>query len=222
MAKLTHPLADYPEDERVDYLCLVASIASADEHVSDEEITQLREFCTGVEIGDFGIGLIINAVEDPTVIDVQAVIERLSQTDLKFTLLTDMFFMAYADGIVSPGEEEEIRKIAAALDISQEQIAAIDRYVNAVISAQHRGDSRKNWRELGGEIAGILASAGVPLGAVAIAGTVFGNGVTSALSALGLGLGVPTGIGVAVSIGVSSYFGVRWLFKKLLTGHDEA
>lgn len=222
MSAYKHPLANYPEDERVDYLCLVASIASADGEVTDDEITQLHEFCTGIEIGEFGIGMIINAVEDPSVVDIQAIITRLSQTDLKFTLLTDMFFMAYADGIVSPGEEGEICKIAAKLQITRNQIAAIDRYVNAVISAQRPGDSQKDWKDLGSEIAGALASAGVPLGAVAIAGTIFGDGITSALSALGLGLGTTTGIGVVVSIGVSSYFGVRWLFKKLFAGNDGA
>ena len=33
--------------------------------------------------------------------------------------------------------------------------------------------------------------------------------------ALGMGLGMTTGIGVAAAIGVGSYFGVRWLYKKV-------
>ncbi len=217
-----HPLTEYPENERIDYLCLVASIASADGNVSDEEITQLRKFCTAVEIDEFGIGTIINAVEDQTVIDIPAIVRRLTHTELKFTLVTDMFFMAQADGIISSGEQHEIYTIAEELKITQDQLAAIDSYVKAVISARHPKASQKNWKNLGSEIAGVLASAGVPLGTVAIAGTVLGDEITSALSVLGLGLGTPTGVGVAVSIGMSSYFGVRWLFEKLFAGNDGA
>jgi hypothetical protein len=129
-----------------------------------------------------------------------------------------MLFIAHTDGIMSPSEQEEIQKIADMLAIPQEQIQAIDRYVNAVLSAQRTGRSEAHWNQVGSEIAGMLASAGVPLGAVIIAGRMFGDGISSGLAAVGMGLGTSTGIGVAASIGVCSYFGVRWLWKKIL-GH---
>ncbi len=221
-----HPLANYPEDERIDYLSIVASVAFADGTVTDDEVSTLREFCTTIGIHELGIGMIIAAAEDPSDLDLEAIITRLSQTELKFTLLTDMFFMAYADGNVSPNEEGEIHKIAEMLRISRDQIAAIDRYVDAVISARHSGNAPKSdWKKLGAEIAGSLASAGVPMGAVAISGSLVGSGsttgITSGLTALGMGLGMTTGIGVALSLGVGSYLGIRWLCKKLLGGTDE-
>ncbi len=216
MNEQRHPLADYPEVEKVDYFSIVASIASADGKVTDAEITQIREFCSAIGIGEIGIGVIIAVIGDPSMIDLQAILNRLSKTELKFTLLTDMLFMAHADGIVSPNEEEEIRKIASMLDITQEQIEVINKYVEVVISAQHSDHSESDWKKLGSEIAGVLASAGVPLGSVVIAGTVLGNGVATGLTALGPGLGMATGAGVAISIGVCSYFGVRWLFKKII------
>lgn len=211
-----HSLMEYPEVERVDYLCVVASIAAADGKVTDEEISHIREYCESTGIGEIGIGLIIAALENPEGVDIPTIVSRLAHTDLRFTLLTDMLFMAHADGIVCPIEQEEINKIAAMLTITHHQIEAINMYVEAVISAQHTRRSEAHWKEVGSEIAGLLASAGVPLGAVAIAGTVFGNGLSSGLAALGMGLGITTGIGVAVSIGVCSYFGVRWLCKKIL------
>jgi len=216
MNEQRHPLVDYPEVEKVDYLSIVVSIAAADGKVTDDEITKIREFCGAIGIGEIGVGMIIAVVGDPSIIDVQPILSRLSKTDLKFTLLTDMLFMAHADGIVCPGEKEEIGKIASMLAITQDQIAAIDKYVEAVISAQTSDRSESDWKCLGSEIAGILASTGVPLGAVVIAGTVFGNGMATGLAVLGMGLGAATGVGVAVSIGVSSYFGVRWLFKKII------
>ena len=220
MDKRRHPLANYPEVERVDYLSIVASIAAADDKVTDEEITKIREFCETIGIGEIGLGMIISAVGDPSVIDIEPILARLSKSDLRFTLLTDMLFMAHADGIFVPSEEEEIRRIASMLNINQKQIDAMNKYVEAVLLAQSSNRAKSDWKRLGSEIAGVLASAGVPLGAVAIAGTVFGNGITAGLAALGMGLGITTGVGVAISIGVGSYFGVRWLFNKLV-GRDE-
>ena len=212
-----HPLLDYAEVERVDYLSVVASLASADGKVTDDEVTKIREFCETVKIGGIGISLIIAAIENPAVVDLSSILPRLAHTDLKFTLLADMLFMAHADGRCCSDEQAEINNIAAMLNIAPEQIDAVNRYVETVLEAslKKQKHSDDDWKQIGGDIAGILASAGVPLGAVVIAGTVFGKGVTSGLAALGMGLGVTTGIGVAVSLSVGSYFGVRWLCKKL-------
>jgi uncharacterized tellurite resistance protein B-like protein len=216
MQEQRHPLTDYPEDEKVDYLSIVGTIAAADGKITDNELSRLREFCMTIGLGGMGVGMIIGAVENPSGVDFQTILARLSQTDLKFTLLTDMLFMAHADGIVAPGEEEEIRQVAAMLNINQDQIEAMNKYVKAVLSAQSAECSESGWKNVGCEIAGILAGTGVPLGAVTIAGTVLGSGINTGLAVLGMGLGMPVGIGVAVSIGVSSYFGVRWLFKRII------
>jgi uncharacterized tellurite resistance protein B-like protein len=211
-----HPLMDYSEDEKIDYLSLVGTIVAADGNISDEEISKLREFCTTIGVSGMGTGMIIAAVANPSGIDLQPILSRLSRTDLKFTLLTDMLFMAQADGIVAPGETEEIQKVAALLNITQEQIEAITKYAEAVVAVQTPEYAQSPWKDVGSEIVGILASTGVPLGAVTIAGTILGAGAITGLRALGMGLGTPAGIGVTVSLGVSSYFGVRWLFKKII------
>ncbi len=219
MTTQKHPLLDYPEHEKIDYLSLVASIAAADGKVTDDEITQIREFCSQIGIGELGIGMIIAAIEDPSIIDVPNVLARLATTDLKFTLLTDMLFMACADGKFSPDERQEINKIAAELNISQKQITALNQYVTTVIKAQRADGKHADWKQVGAELAGVLASAGVPLGAVVVSGYMCGlsvQGISAALIALGLGLGLMPGIGVAISLGICSYFGVRWLFKKMV------
>lgn len=223
MDKQRHPLVEYPEVERVDYLSVVASLASVDGKVTDNEIERIREFCEQIDIGNIGIGLVIAAVEDPSVVDVSTILSRLAQTDLKFTLLADMLFMAHADGICCPEEQEEIHKIATMLHISTEQIEAMNTYVETVLTATSKKTKRSDadWKRIGSETASVLASAGIPFGAVAIAGSIFGQGITSGLAALGMGLGVTTGIGVAVSLGVGSYFGVRWLCQKLFGAQNE-
>ena len=79
-------------------MSVVASLASADGKVSDEEVTKIREFCETIQIGDIGVSLIIAAIENPAVVDLASILPRLAQTDLKFTLLADMLFMAIGAG----------------------------------------------------------------------------------------------------------------------------
>ncbi len=218
MTQEHHPLSGYPEHEKVDYLCLIASMAAADSVISDDELTQLRTFCEAADIDAMDVGLILSAAADPTFLDIPAILQRLAGTELRFTLLSDLLFMAHADGIVSPEEDEDMQYIARHLDISPAQVAATELYVKNVFAAQEADETKKDWAAVGSEIAGALAGAGVPLGAVAISGCLCGAGATElskALTALGMGLGLTPGIGVVLSLGVCSYFGVRHLFKKL-------
>ena len=213
-----NPLSDYPEGEKVDYLCLIASMAAADNVISDDELTQLRTFCETAGVDAMDVGLILSAAADPSFLDTPAILQRLSETELRFTLLSDLLFMAHADGIVSPEEEVDIQYIARHLDISQEQLAATELYVKNVVAAQKADGIKKDWAAIGSEVAAALAGAGVPLGAVAISGCLCGAGaaeLSRALTALGMGLGLTPGIGIVLSLGVCSYFGVRHLFKKL-------
>ena len=100
------------------------------------------------------------------------------------------------------------------------QLAAMIKYVEAVRQAQKSPSvDHEDLKKLGGELAASLASAGVPLAAIAVSGSVFGlsaAGITSGLAALGLGLGMASGIGVVVGIGVGSYLGVRWLDRTMV------
>ncbi len=213
-----HPLSAYPDGEKVDYLCLIASMAAADNVVSDNELTQLRIFCDVAEIDAMNVSLVISAAADPLFLDIPAILKRLAGTELRFTLFSDLLFMAHADGIVSPGEEEDIQYIARYLDISREQVSVTNFYVKNVLTAQKADGAKKDWAATGSEIAGALAGAGIPLGAVAISGYLCGAGtagLSQALNALGMGLGLTPGFGVALSLGVCSYFGVQHLFKKL-------
>ena len=90
--------------------------------------------------------------------------------------------------------------------------------MDAVREAQEGGDSTGDLKALGRDVTAGLAAAGVPITAVAMAGTVSGlsaAGITSGLAALGLGLGMTAGIGAVAAIGTGAYFGVRWLYDSI-------
>lgn len=212
-----HPLRAYPEVERVDYLSVVASLAAADGTVTDDEVNRIREFCEHARIGDIGIGLIIAAIENPAVIELDVVLPRLAQTELRFTLLLDMLALAHADGLCCADEQAEIQKIAAMLAITPAHMEAANRYVEAMMAAS-RNPSRRSgaeWQRVGAEIADALNAAGVPLRAVALAGAMMGTGASSGLAALRAGMGIASEDAAAVSLNARSYSGVRRLCQKL-------
>jgi len=217
MNKKNHPLYYYSEEEKVDYLMIIASVSSADGEVSDEEILKLREICKSVELSSKSIGNVIAAAEGLSDSELTEILDRLKKSDLKFTLLSDMIFLAYVDDDYDEYENQYIEGIAKQLKIKKDQLEAIKKYVNAVRKAQNSKDTKESLKELGGDVAASLATTGVPIAAVAVSGSVFGlsaTGITSGLAALGMGLGMTTGIGVVAALGAGSYFGVRWLYKK--------
>jgi len=215
----THPALKLPSEERAAYLRIVASLAAADGIVNDAEIAHLRGACGDLGLSAAETGAVIAAAEEPDHAKLDEDVRLLRRSALRFTLLCDLLFIAHADDTYSDEERNEVFAIGDALGITEGQRLALNRYVTAVLKAgRARGFEVEDLKKLGGEVAAGLAATGVPIAAVAASGSMAGlsaAGITSGLAALGMGLGMTTGIGVAVGIGVASYFGVRWLAKKV-------
>ena len=220
MSEERHPVLELPKAERVDYLVVMASLAAVDGEVSSPEIENLRRACKNLDLSGPETGQVLGAAEEPNATEVRKILGRMSNGQSRFTLVTDMLFLAHADGNYCDRERAEIGQVAGQLDVNDEQVAALERYVAAVLKADRaKGASGADLKNLGGEVAAALASTGVPIGAVAVSGSVFGlsaAGITSGLAALGLGFGMTTGLGVAVGIGVGSYSAVKWLYNKVV------
>lgn len=204
--------------ERTDYLTVVAAMLAADGVVEPAELAKLHELCKSLELPATETGEVLAATHQPSPDRVQSTLARLKNSDLKFALMTDCIFMAYADGKVMAEEEAELRSIAEALGISARQVASLRKYVEAVNRVVKEGVPADQAKRILGEAVAGAASVGVPVAAIAVSGTVFGlsaAGITSGLAALGMGFGMLTGVGVVIGIGMGSYVGVRWLYKKV-------
>lgn len=216
MQKNKHPMTELPEDNRVDYLRAVATIAACDRSVEDAEVDQIRSLCKTLDLNDKATGRVFAALYNPDSVPLKQILLGYSHDEARFTLLTDVLFLVYSDGPAVSSEETAIKDIAKDLRIDDNQIAAMRQYVEAARRAAAGGDTETDLKKLGSDVAASLASVGVPVAAVAVSGSVLGlsaAGVTSGLAALGLGLGMVPGLGVAIGIGVASYLGVKWLYK---------
>ena len=213
MSMVKHPLFNYSDAEKINYLSIVANIAHADGGPTDDEISKLRKLCHHVGVTASGIGAVLGAAESTVAFPMGAALAELQKGDLKFTLVTDMLFIAHADAHYSEDERVAVRHVAGEVGITDDQLASLTQYVEAILTSETDGSSGDDLKKLGREVAASLATAGIPLAAVTASGTIRGMGATGRSAALGLG--IASGIGAAVALGVGGFFGARALYKRL-------
>lgn len=187
-----HPALEYPEPERVDYLTVAASMAFADAEVEESELERLGSLCDGLEMGPESKESVLAAAREPGAVDVDAILDRLRESELRFALMVDVVDIAFADGKLEAAEGAELDRIAERLDIDGSQLGMIRRFV-----ADRRGVDDEPGRD--DDSAG-LVGVGVPAAALALAAAV--------------GAPLAAAAGIAASLGIGSYLSVKWLAKR--------
>jgi len=114
---------------------VIASLAAADGTIGGQEIDHIRNTC-----GNFGLNgdeseVVVAAATNPEQAEIQDTIKSLKGSPLRFTLLEDLTFAAHADGRYTKEERIEIVEISQILDTTYDQLAAIDRRVEATRKA---------------------------------------------------------------------------------------
>lgn len=143
---------------------MIAALASADQTISEAELTQLRLFCEAISVSEIGIGSVLAVAADPAMLDLSAVAAHFAASHLKFTLLTDLLLMTLADDDVASEEKSVLNEAIAQLGISTEQMQAVSGYVTNLRAAQaYKRGHESEWRRIGRETADALKCKGIPL-----------------------------------------------------------
>ncbi len=215
-----HPLQKYSEKEQIAYLSILASICYVDKDFSEEERQHLDSFLNELNVSAQGKAQIYASVfslqhEDRTTY--LQTLHALDDTDLKFTLISDLCLVAYADEHFSEEEYHYIMDIAYSLDITQEQVDAIKTVQENLFKMKDLPQNSERFKQIVTESSSKLAGVGVPTAAIAVSGSVFGlsaAGLTSGLAALGalVGGGMLAGAVLVVpAIAMGSAFGIKKL-----------
>ena len=214
-----HPLEEYPENERVVYLSILSAICYVDKEFSDKEKRQLDILLKQLEISDEGKSRIYSSIfslqhEDKTA-NLET-IQQLGNTELKYTLISDLCLFALTDSTFSDEEYQYILGIGEILGISQEQVDAIKSIQENLAKIKDIPPTSERFRLLIKDSTASLAAVGVPAAALWASGTVgfSAAGMTSGLAALGhIGGGMLAGTVVVIpAIAVGSAYGVKKLF----------
>jgi uncharacterized tellurite resistance protein B-like protein len=216
-----HPLEEYPENERVAYLSILSAICYVDKEFSDKEKHHLDVLLKQLEISDEGKSKIYSSIfslqHEDRIANLET-IQELGNTELKYTLISDLCLFALSDSTFSDEEYQYILGIGALLGITQEQVDAIKSVQENLARIIDIPPTSEKFRLLIKDSAAKLAAVGLPVGAIAASGSVTGlsaAGMTSGLAALGafVGGGMLAGAVIVVpAIAVGSAYGVKKLF----------
>jgi hypothetical protein len=117
-----HPL------EQIDYLSILSAVCYADKEFGDKEKRQLDVLFEQLKISDVGKAKIYSSVfnlqHEDKLANFEA-IQNLGNTELKYTLISDLCLFSLVDSSFTDEEYQYILGIGEVLGITQEQVDAI-------------------------------------------------------------------------------------------------
>jgi len=215
-----HPLEKYSENEQIAYLSILSAVCYADKEFGDKEKHQLDILLEQLKISDIGKSKIYSSVFNLQHEDKLAnleVIKILGNTELKYTLISDLCLFSLVDSKFTDEEYQYILGIGEVLGVTQEQIDAIKSIQENLYKVKDIPPNSERVKRLIKDSAAKLAGVGIPVGAIAASGSMFGlsaAGITSGLAALGglVGGGMLLGAVVVVpAIALGTAYGVKKL-----------
>jgi uncharacterized tellurite resistance protein B-like protein len=215
-----HLLEEYPENERVVYLSILSAICYVDKEFSDNEKHQLDNLLKQLEVSDEGKSRIYSSIFNLQHEDKTAYLEtihELGNTELRYTLISDLCLVALTDSSFSDEEYQYILGIGEFLGITQEQVDAIKSIQEDLAKVKYLSPTSESFKLLIKDSAAKLAGVGIPIGAIAASGTIglSASGMTSGLAALGafVGGGMLAGAVIVIpAIAIGTAYGVKKLF----------
>lgn len=202
------------EAPRAAFYGALFAIANADGSIDKDELRVIFELLDLEDISTAGRRLVLGyTVQPPRLLDTLVALEH-AEDRVRFGLMVNIVEVAWANDLLGVEQRYAIEVARQQLQVSEEQLAAIERFVQQVRAVQARGLDDTQAADTVRRAAAGLAAVGVPVAAVYFSGSVIGlsaAGIISGLTALGLGLGLVPGIGIAVLLGTGAYLGVTRL-----------
>ncbi|RPJ71944.1 MAG: hypothetical protein EHM20_14205 [Alphaproteobacteria bacterium] len=224
-----HPLEEYSENEQIAYLSILSAVCYVDKEFGDKEKHQLDILLEQLKISDIGkseiYSSIFNLQHEDKLANLEA-IQDLGNTELKYTLISDLCLFSLVDSQFIDEEYQYILGIGEVLGITQEQVDAIKSIQENLDRIKDVPSNPERFRQVVKDSAATLAGVGVPIGAIAASGSVYGlsaAGITSGLAALGAGFGMLAGAVIVVpAIALGAAYGVKKLFDIVWKNNEKS
>src|SRR6478672_6244084 len=123
-------LRDYSDAEKGAYLGAIASIATADRQASGEELEYLDALADTAGLSPQQKEAVSQIAQGVSSDDLKQCLDVLKNSDLKYSLITDIIAFAKSDANYSDAEKNNIDKIAQYLGVNEDQVSALHQFVN--------------------------------------------------------------------------------------------
>ncbi|MBH8560488.1 TerB family tellurite resistance protein [Hymenobacter negativus] len=161
----TQLLQNYSEQEKTAYLSAIASLATADRQASGAEGQFLQALAQQAGLSGGATQQVLAAAQDATNQSIQQNLDVLKNSDLRFSLVTDLISFARADGSYANDEEAMISKMSQYLGINPEQKQTLETVVDQAASVPHDPQDPAKTGFLS-SIGDKLSNVGIPKGAL--------------------------------------------------------
>jgi len=210
-------LQGHPEQEKAAYLAAIAAIATADKQASPEELEYLSQLSDAAGLSDAQKQIVLNAGTEISGEELKRALDILKNSDLKYSLVTDLMSFAKADNNYSEEESQYVQRVAQHLGVDQKQFSLLNQFADNVKSS----DATPQGIADSGFLSGLkekMAGAGINTktlmtGLIAIAGPILlskmfsrrgggsgGGGLLGGLGGLLGGAAMAGGIGSLISM----------------------
>jgi uncharacterized tellurite resistance protein B-like protein len=123
-------LEGHSDLEKGAYLGAIASIATADRKASPEEMEHISQLCDAANLSQQQKEYVLRAATELTGDDLKRCLDVLKNSDLKYSLVTDLIAFAKADNDYSEEEEQNVHKISEYLGLDQKQFSLLDQFAD--------------------------------------------------------------------------------------------
>ncbi|MGZ8544462.1 MAG: TerB family tellurite resistance protein [Flavisolibacter sp.] len=132
MSNNTTFLSGYTDLEKGAYLGAIASLATADRVASPEEIDHLNQLSTAASLSEEQKQFVVRAATELNAEDLNECLDILKESELKYSLVTDLIAFARSDENISREEEESVHKIARYLGVNEKQYSLLGEFTEEV------------------------------------------------------------------------------------------
>ncbi|HEX7846496.1 MAG TPA: TerB family tellurite resistance protein [Chitinophagaceae bacterium] len=129
-------LNEYSDLEKGAYLGAISSIATADHSASEEEIEYILALAESADLSDDQKKAVRRAATELTDEELKKCLDILKNSDLRFSLVTDLISFAESDHTYSPEEKTNVEKISQYLGINEQQFSLLDQFVQKTAETQ--------------------------------------------------------------------------------------
>lgn len=133
-------LKNYSDEEKGAYLGAIASIATADHSATEEETEYLSELADAAELSAPQKQAVISAASEMSGQELKNCLDILKNSELRFSLITDLISFAESDQNYSQEEKNNVEKIAQYLNINQQQFSLLDQFAKKTAASGVTGE----------------------------------------------------------------------------------
>ena len=123
-------LEGYSDQEKGAYLGAVASIATADRQASPEELQYISALCDAADISGSQKEAVLRAATELSGEELNRCLDILKNSDLKYSLVTDIIAFAKSDNNYSEQEQQRVKEISQYLGVDQKQFSLLDEFTD--------------------------------------------------------------------------------------------